>query len=129
MYVWVGDLEHMKQWVAKEFTEDDETEFVKYVVTFTQTKSQAASYFYNNCNGTGIIWIPDFPTNLIQCATILHEVMHSTFFMLDFCGVDYCVGGNNEAFTYLGEHIFRNVMTDDGYEEFLNDGESHDTPD
>ena len=122
LYVWVGkDLNVLKEWVKTEFTQDDEVDFLNYIISFQELTTAAASFFYNNKNGTGIIWLPEFPNDINDAkslACIAHEVLHATFHVLNFCRVEYSYDGNNEAFTCLHEHIFRNVLEDKFYTEF-----------
>lgn len=51
-----------------------------------------------------------------------HELLHATMWMLWYCGVEFSTSIiNNEAYTYLLEHLVRNTLELDGYEDVEKD--------
>lgn len=116
IWVFVGSLDELKSWVKTEFTYDDEEEFVNMVLGLKK-RNEAASFNYDNHNGQGVVHIYDFPTDPKEYAALSHELLHATFHVLNFCSVEYAYDGNNEAFTYLLEHLMRNALETEGYEK------------
>ena len=116
IYIFIGSLDEFKLWVKNTYTYDEEKKFVKMVLGLTEG-SGIASFNWDSVGGTGAVLIPKMPKNPEETAALIHELMHATFCVLDFCQVDYDPNGSNEAFTYLMEHLTRNALEKEGYEE------------
>jgi hypothetical protein len=116
IWLFVGTLVELKSWVKKEFTYDDETDFVEMVLGLKK-RNEAASFIYDNHNGQGVVHIYDLPKEPKEYATLAHELLHATFFVMNFCNVEYAYDGSNEPYTYLLEHLTRNALELEGYEE------------
>lgn len=114
IWVFVGTLDELKLWVEKEFTCEDENEFVDMVLGLKK-RNEMASFNYDMLNGQGVVHIYKFPTGSKEYAALSHELLHATFHVLNFCNVEYAYDGNNEAFTYLLEHLMRNALEREGY--------------
>ena len=114
IWVFVGSLDELKSWVEKEFTYEDEKEFVDMVLGLKK-RNEMASFNYDMLNGQGVVHIYKFPTDPKEYAALSHELLHATFHVLNFCNVEYAYDGNNEAFTYLLEHFMRNALEREGY--------------
>lgn len=117
VYAFIGTLSEFKDWVFNETKDEWSDEFLDMVRGLDETKIGIASYNYD-ADGTGVILMPKFPRTPKELAYVAHEILHSTFIMLDYCGVEYIKHTNNETFTYLDEHITRNVYEKIGYEEY-----------
>ena len=115
--VFIGNLDEFKAWVKKDYTDEEEHEFVDMVMGLKEENCGMASFNYDNRNGQGVILIPKYPDSPKERAALAHELLHATFHILNFCHVDYTYDGNNEAFTYLMEHLTRNALELEGYED------------
>lgn len=115
--VFIGGLDDFKAWVKKEYTDDSEQEFVSMVMELNEGNVGMASFNYDNQNGQGVILVPKFPDTPKEYAALVHELLHATFHILNFCHVDYTIDGSNEAFTYLMEHLTRNALEKERYSE------------
>ena len=115
--VFCGTLDEFKAWVNDTFTYDDDVDFVKMVNGLEENKIGMASFNYNNLNGTGVILLEKQPETPKEIAALAHEALHATFHMLNCCHVEYCYDGNNETFTYVMEHLMRNALEFDKYED------------
>ena len=115
--VFIGSLNDFKLWVKNTYTYDEEKEFVKMVLGLTEDSIGMASFEWDLIGGTGAVVFPKMPNTPKETAALIHELMHATFCVLDFCQVDYDPNGSNEAFTYLMEHLTRNALEKEGYEE------------
>lgn len=116
IWVFIGSLDELKLWVKREFTYEDEKEFVDMILGLKQ-RNELASFNYDNNNGQGVVHIYEHPTTPKGYAALVHELLHATFYILNFCGVEYAYDGSNEAYTYLLEHLTRNALESKGYEE------------
>ena len=117
IYIFIGSLDEFKLWVKNTYTYDEEKEFVKMVLGFTEDSIGMASFNWDSAGGTGAVLIPKMPKNPKETAALIHELMHATFWVLDFCHIDYDPNGSNEAFTYLMEHLTRNALEKEGYKD------------
>ena len=117
IYVFIGSLDEFKSWVRASYTYDEEKPFVEMVLGFTEDSIGEASFNWDSGGGTGAVLIPKMPKTPKEIAALTHELMHATFWVLDLCHVDYDPRGNNEAFTYLMEHLTRNALEKEGYNE------------
>ena len=115
--VFIGSLDEFKTWVENDYTAEEEKEFVDMVMGLKVEYCGMASFNYDNCNGQGVILIPRYPETPKEYAALVHELLHATFHVLNFCHVDYTIDGSNEAFTYLMEHLTRNTLELEGYKE------------
>jgi hypothetical protein len=117
IYVFIGTLGEFKSWAKNTYTYDIEKQFVEMVIGLTEDSIGMASFHWDSAGGTGVVLIPKMPKAPKEIAALIHELMHATFWILDLCHVDYDPNGNNEAFTYLMEHLTRNALEKEGYEE------------
>ena len=117
IYVFIGNLDEFKSWVQKEYNRDEEKAFVSMVMNLKEDEIGMASFNWDMIGGTGVVLIPKYPETSQECAALGHELLHATFFIMDLCHVEYIENGNNEAFTYLFEHLERNALENIGYEE------------
>lgn len=117
IYIFIGSLDEFKLWVKNTYTYDKEKEFVKMVLGLTKDSIGMASFNWDSAGGTGAVLIPKMPKTPKETAALIHELMHATFWVLDLCCVDYDPNGSNEAFTYLMEHLTRNALEKEGYNE------------
>lgn len=118
IHVFVGSLEELKEWVVKEYNDPSEEDFRNFVLETKPMPQAMAQFFYSYSNGNGIALIPKFPKTPAQIASVSHELLHATFLILNYCFVAYddesC---GNEAFTYLHEHLLRNALEKEGYDD------------
>lgn len=117
IYVFIGNLDEFKSWVQKEYNNDEEKTFVSMVMNLKEDEIGMASFNWDMIGGTGVVLIPKYPKTPEEHAALGHELLHATFFIMDLCHVEYIEHGNNEAFTYLFEHLERNALENVGYEE------------
>lgn len=109
--VFVGSPSELINYCEKVYNEDeDDKEFNR---SLRKCSYGLADFHYGN--GYGIVRIPKFPKSPEEIAYTAHELLHATFWMLQYCGVEFD-GVNNEAFTYLHEHLVRNTLEKEGYE-------------
>lgn len=120
--VFIGTLDQFKDWVKKDYTSESEKEFVDMVLALDEDSIGMASFNYDYKNGQGVVLLPDFPNNPKEIAALAHEMLHATFFIMDFCRVDYNKDTDNEPFAYLHEHLMRNALEKDGYNEIEEGG-------
>lgn len=118
VFLFIGSLRQFKDWVKEEFTYKDEEDFVNMVLSLEEGKVGMASFNYDYNNGQSAILIPKYPTTPKETAALAHELLHATFFIMDFCRVEYVSNSNNEAFTYLHEHLVRNAFETTGYKNY-----------
>lgn len=118
VYAFIGSLSEFKDWVLNETKEEWSDDFLDMVRGLDKNKIGLASCNYDD--GTSVILMPKFPKTPKELAYVGHEILHATFVMLDYCGVEYIKHTSHETFTYLYEHIARNVYEKIGYKEFDN---------
>jgi len=117
IYSFIGTLSELKDWVYSETKDEWSPEFLDMIRDLDDGKIGVASYNYDY-DGCGVILMPKFPRTPKELAYAAHEILHATFIMLDYCGVEYHCKSNNETFTYLDEHLTRNVLERMGYNDY-----------
>lgn len=115
--IFIGSLKEFKAWVKKEYTDENDKGFAEMVEKLDEDNVGMASFNYNNQDGQGVVLIPQYPSNPKEYAVLAHELLHATFHVLNFCHVEYCIDGSNEAFTYMLEHLTRWALEKEGYNE------------
>ena len=119
LYIFIGELEMFKAWVQATYIYEQERPFVEMVLGISKDSIGMASLYWDSVGGTGVVLIPKCPKTPQEIAALVHELMHATFWVLDFCHVDYVPNESNEAYTYLMEYLTRNAFEDSGYEEVV----------
>lgn len=110
--VFIGSPEELKEWCKKTFNEDKDDE--GFNRGLENCSYGIADFHYGN--GYAVVRIPKFPRTPIEIAYTAHELLHATMWLLWYSGVEYDNNGaNNEAFTYLHEHLVRNTFEKEGY--------------
>ena len=115
--VFIGTLDQFKEWAKKEYTDKDEQGFVEMIMDLEEDRMGMASFNYDFSIGTGAALLPVFPKEPKEIAALAHEMMHATFFIMDYCRVEYYHEASNEPFTYLHEHLMRNALEFEYYED------------
>lgn len=116
--IFIGSRNDFKNWIEEEYKEDDSYQGLVNLIQDTGTRTEAASFWYNESTGDGIIELPKFPKTSREIAECAHEALHATFQILDFVGVDYEKDGSNESFTYLLEHLLYNILNQNSYNTY-----------
>lgn len=111
--VFIGGHEEFKKWVKKEYTDPSEEGFVELVMESTD-EAQASLWW--NGDRSCIIELPYWPRKPKELGWANHELLHSTFHILDGARVEYHKGESNESFTYLLEYLTKNLYDKEGYE-------------
>jgi hypothetical protein len=117
IHVFIGSLDDFKDWVENYYNDDSERDFVKMVLDLEEEKIGMASFSFDWVNGTGVVLIPDYPHTPKEYAALVHEMMHATFFIMNYCRCEYSYEGNNEPYTYLIEYLMRSALESEGYKE------------
>lgn len=112
--VFIGSHEEFIDWVSNcdcPASWDDLIETIKN----SDNEHVEASYWYNSNNGNGIIELAYHPKSPYEIGVAAHESLHATFRILDFIGVPLYKDEANESYTYLHEHILKNLLSFDDY--------------
>lgn len=112
--IFIGTPKQLIEWAKSTYNEDeDDTAFIE---SLENCKFGLADFHYGN--GYGVVRLPKFPKSPSEIAYMAHELLHATCWMLWYCGVDFDNRFiNNEAYTYLHEHLVRNTLEKEGYED------------
>ena len=119
--IFIGDCESLRKWAGKFYTDPIEKDMVNAIETGCTNKEytdyDVAARCYDSDSGQWIIHLPEFSFkyNSQQISSLSHEILHATFGLLDFIGVEYRYGGSNEPYTYLHEYFLKNALDEDGY--------------
>lgn len=116
IHIFIGSLDEFKKWAKDYYTDEEDQDFLNCVLK-TEQGFAHARFFFNYKVGTGVVLTPIFPDNEIEIAALSHELLHATFFIANYCGLEYSYDGSNEHFTYLHEHLVRNALEKEGYKD------------
>jgi hypothetical protein len=113
--VLIGTPEELKKWCEKTYNEDEDDKEFNW--SLKHCRFGLADFHYS-CGGCAVIRLPKFPKTPVEIAYTAHEAFHATSWLLSYSGVDYDNENiNNEAFAYLIEHLMRNILEKEGYED------------
>lgn len=115
IYVFIGNHKEFKRWVTEYFDDDPKYKGLIEYVQDLERDNALASFWYNSKTGDGIIEIPKMPRTPSEIAYCTHECLHAAFHVLDYIGVEYESNGNNESFTYMLEHLVKNLLDINDY--------------
>lgn len=109
--IFIGSREELLDFTKKAYTNEELISQVKNDLN----KDSSIGTCYIEDLGQSLIWIPKFPRTVSQISALAHEVLHATFTLLDFVGVEYRYEGPNEPYTYLFEYFLTRALTEKGY--------------
>lgn len=120
--VFIGDCESLKKWARKFYNEPDEKDLIEELESYCNedrytNKGVAASTYSSGASGHQLVHLPtfSFKYNPSEISNLAHELLHATFGILDYVGVEYKYGGANEPYTYLYEYVLKEALTEKGY--------------
>lgn len=114
IYIFIGSPDELRNWCKKTFNDDEDDR--EFNMSLDKCSYGAADFHYGA--GYAIVRIPKFPRTPIEVAYTVHELLHATQWLLWYSGVEYDnVHINNEAYTYLIEHLTRNTFEKEDYEK------------
>ena len=113
VHVFIGTHKQMMKYAKKEWVEEEYKDFLE---TLSRETDGYATTYYGD--GECLVLLPKLPNNPVDISVAAHELLHAADYILWYSGV-YRYGKNeisNEAYTYLLEHLMRNVLEKEGYE-------------
>ena len=116
--VFIGSPEELRAWCKKTYNEDkDDEDFNK---SLEECSYGVADFHYGA--EYAVVRLPKFPKTPMEIAYTAHELLHATQWLLWYSGLNYddC-HINNEAYTYLHEHLVRKKIEKEGYENVEKD--------
>lgn len=112
--VFIGNPKELILYCKKTYNEDKDDEEFNY--SLEHCSYGLADFHYGN--GYAVVRLPKFPKKPEEIAYTTHELLHAAMWILWYCGVEISNSTiNNEALTYLLEHLVRNTMESTGYED------------
>lgn len=114
VHIFIGTHKQMLKYAKKEWVEREYSDFIKELSI--KTEGYATTYFGN---GECLVLLPKFPNTPREIAVAGHELLHATDFILWYSGVKRYDNEDisNEAYSYLLEHLLRETLEEDGYEQ------------
>lgn len=112
IYIFIGSLSELKEWVKESEEDIDNKDFVEMVL---KKEHDTDCFLMNDMDGQGIVFLHEFPTTPETHSYLNHELLHATFHLLDFVGVEYRYGGSNEPYTYLHAYLTKMALIKEGY--------------
>ena len=121
--IFIGDCDALKKWANKTFTTECTRDILASINTYCSSeeyylKDVCARIYDSDC-GEFVVHIPrfSFSYNTNELSTLVHELLHATFLMGDFIGIEYKYKGNNEFYTYLQEFLLKEALDKKGYKK------------
>ena len=111
--VFIGTYDELLQWSKSEFTEPKYEDFLK---TMAETAPGGSADCHYDC-GSCVVRVSKIPETPDEWNDLTHELLHATFYVLGYCGVNYIPGDTNEAYTYLHGWLVESALIAEGYEE------------
>jgi hypothetical protein len=121
--VFIGDCESLRKWAKKFYNEPQEKDLIQsieeYCTDENYFENDVAARCYDSDSGQYIVHLPSFSFsyNPLEISNLSHELLHATFLMLDFIGMEYRYQGNNEAYTYLHEYLLKHALIEKDYKK------------
>lgn len=122
--VFIGDCASLRKWAKKVYNEPNEKDLIQAIeLSCTDENyfdnSVAARCYSSSSSGQFVVHLPSFSFsyNPEEISCLSHELLHATFLMLDFIGIEYKYDGNNEAYTYLHEYLLKHALLEKYYKK------------
>lgn len=121
IFIFIGNCEELSKWAKKVYNEPCEQDLIDSVEQFCTSERYGnqgvAGSCYDSSSGQWLIHLPEFSFEYdpVAITNLSHEILHATFGMLDYVGVEYRYGGSNEPYTYLHEYFLKNALIEKGY--------------
>lgn len=122
--VFIGDCESLRKWAKRFYNRPDEQDLITQINEYCTeekyvNKDIAACTYDSECSGHQLVHLPifSFKYEPSEISNLEHELLHCTFNILDYLGVEYRYGGSNETYTYLNEYLLKNALIEKGYKE------------
>jgi len=119
--VFIGDCASLRKWAKKFYNYPEVQDMVEDIQKICneeeyRNKGVAARCYYSDY-GYWVVHLPifSFTYNPVEIANLSHELLHATFGILDYAGMEYRYSGNNEGYTYLHEYLLTEALTEKGY--------------
>ena len=112
--VFIGSRKELTQFVKIAFK--DLPELVNAVAKSEDSTALGTTFLEEF--GQSLIWLPKLPKTPDGIANLAHEILHATFALLDYIGVEYVPDSPNEAYTYLSEFFLYRALLIKGYKDF-----------
>lgn len=113
--IYIGNHNTFVRFVKEYFKDDSSYEDLVNFIRDSNYDNPAASCWFNRNTGEAIIELKRFPKTPSEIAIATHECLHAVIHVLYFCGVDFVPDGNNETYTYLLEHLVKNLLENKDY--------------
>lgn len=72
-------------------------------------KTLKGSYRYYEKEAYCLLWMPVVPKSVDEYGTLVHEILHFVFHLMSLRGLELN-GGSEEAFTYLYQFVYCEMM-------------------
>jgi len=121
--IFIGDCTSLREWVKKVYKDAQSEELVndieKNCTEEEYFREDISARCYFSESGHFIVHLPkfSFEYNPSEISNLSHELLHATFLILDFIGMEYRYQGNNEAYTYLLEFLLKNALVKKNYKK------------
>lgn len=122
--VFIGDTSSLLKWAKKIYREAEEQDMIHSIEMYgteeDYEEKRVVGRLYHSDSGQYIVHVPafSFTFNPTEISILSHELLHATFLMLDFLGVEYRYTGSNEPYTYTHEYLLKEALKEKGYKEF-----------
>lgn len=113
--VFLGSYDELLKYVKEIYIDKDDDDDIEFYNSLKNSRGGAADTHMGD--GYAIVRLPKFPETPYEIADAEHELLHATFWMLDYCGVQE--SSPYEAHTYLLSWLTLNALTKDRYEEII----------
>lgn len=110
--IFIGSAKEFIKFLESSSYKNDK-ELMENIKEHENTNALATCY-NDHTDGQCIIRVSNCPITPTQIACLGHELLHATFFILQYCGIKYSDEGE-EAFTYLYEFFLTKALTEKGY--------------
>ena len=119
--IFIGDCNSLREYARKTYKYD----YCKDILDGIMTSCTEEEYYkcnvsartYDSDSGCFLIHLPKFSFSYdpIEISTLDHELLHATFLIGDYMGIEYHYRGNNEFYTYLHEFLLKEALIKKGY--------------
>lgn len=104
LHVFFGSIEDCQAALIKDGISEEDA------LAWSASKTLKGSYRYYTEKEYCLLWLPCMPESVAEFGALVHEILHFVFHLMSLRGLELN-GGSEEAYTYLTEFVYCELLT------------------
>lgn len=105
----IGNYDNTVKYVAHVFEDDNKPELIEQAISEQQQGYETRGRCFYKTGYVPIVWIPRYPRNPREYATLSHEIVHAMFWLFDWAAIPID-RSTEEVLCHSVAHVVNNVL-------------------